>query len=71
MPNGRTGGLFSGGWVSAFMSCATLAENDLEERETICEVSSVVVANRSQFKLRRAEVEPLIERLRAVAAAAR
>ncbi len=50
---------------------ATLAENDLEERETICEVSSVVVANRSQFKLRRAEVEPLIERLRAVAAAAR
>jgi hypothetical protein len=27
VPNGHTGGLFSEGWVSAFMSCVTLAED--------------------------------------------
>lgn len=43
---------------------ATLRENDLEEREIICEISSVLVANRSLFKLRHAEVAPLVERLR-------
>jgi ATP phosphoribosyltransferase len=43
---------------------ATLRENNLEEREIICEISSVLVANRSLFKLRHAEVAPLVERLR-------
>jgi ATP phosphoribosyltransferase len=43
---------------------ATLAENDLEERELICDVSSVLVANRSLFKLRHAEVRPLVDTLR-------
>lgn len=43
---------------------ATLLENNLEEREVICEVSSVLVANRSLFKLRHAEVEPLIRTLK-------
>ena len=45
---------------------ATLAENELVEREVICHVSSVLVANRSQFKLRHAEITPLIDKLRAV-----
>lgn len=43
---------------------STLKENGLVERETIREISSVVVANRSLFKLRHAEISPLIERLR-------
>jgi ATP phosphoribosyltransferase len=43
---------------------ATLTENDLEEREVICHVSSVLVANRSLFKLRHEQVEPLIQTLR-------
>ena len=42
----------------------TLVENDLEERELVLEVSSVLVANRAQFKLRRSEIEPLLSRLR-------
>ncbi|GMV13596.1 MAG: ATP phosphoribosyltransferase [Polyangiaceae bacterium] len=42
----------------------TLAENELEERELVAEVSSVVVANRAQFKLRRREIEPLLAALR-------
>jgi ATP phosphoribosyltransferase len=44
---------------------ATLSENGLVEHETIYEVSSVVVANRSLFKLRHAEVSAMVERLRA------
>lgn len=48
---------------------ATLTENDLEERETICHVSSVLIANRSQFKLRQAQVRPLLERLRSAVGA--
>jgi ATP phosphoribosyltransferase len=44
----------------------TLAENDLEERELVADVSSVLVANRASFKLRRSEIQPLIARLRAV-----
>ncbi|HTM44335.1 MAG TPA: ATP phosphoribosyltransferase [Polyangiaceae bacterium] len=44
---------------------ATLRENNLVERDLVCEVSSVLVANRSLFKLRHAEVAPFIERLRA------
>ncbi|MEB2310774.1 MAG: ATP phosphoribosyltransferase [Sorangiineae bacterium] len=42
----------------------TLHENGLEEREVICEVSSVLIANPSQYKLRHAEIQPLVARLR-------
>jgi len=43
---------------------ATLQENDLEERELITPISSVLVANRAQYKLRHDAVRPLVERLR-------
>ncbi len=43
----------------------TLAENNLEEREVICHVSSVLVANRAQYKLRHDDIQPLVDRLRA------
>lgn len=43
---------------------STLRKNDLVEREVISEVSSVLVANRALFKLRRTVLQPLIERLR-------
>jgi ATP phosphoribosyltransferase len=36
----------------------------LVEVETIFDVSSVLVANRSLFKLRHAEIQPLVEKLR-------
>jgi hypothetical protein len=36
----------------------------LVEVETIFDVSSVLVANRSLFKLRHAEIQPLLEKLR-------
>jgi ATP phosphoribosyltransferase len=49
---------------------ATLRENGLSEHETIHEVSSVVVANRSLFKLRHAEVSAIVERLRVAVAGA-
>jgi ATP phosphoribosyltransferase len=49
---------------------STLAENGLVEYETICDVSSVVVANRALFKLRYAEVSAIVERLRAAVAEA-
>lgn len=44
---------------------ATLKENNLVEREVICEVSSLLVANRSLYKLRHAEISAFIARLRA------
>ncbi len=44
---------------------STLRKNDLEEVETICHISSVLVANPSLFKLRRDELQPIVERLRA------
>lgn len=44
----------------------TLVENDLVVREDICEISSVLVANRAQFKLRHAEVQDFVGRLRSV-----
>jgi len=50
--------------VDIVESGATLRDNHLEERETICAISSVLIANRSLFKLRHADVQPLIERLR-------
>lgn len=43
---------------------STLAENQLEERETLCDVSSVLVANRSLYKLRQREIAPIVDRLR-------
>ncbi|MCC6215037.1 MAG: ATP phosphoribosyltransferase [Polyangiaceae bacterium] len=43
----------------------TLVENDLEERETIAEISSVLVANPALYKLRLAEARGVVERLRA------
>ena len=50
--------------VDLVESGATLRENNLVETETICEISSVLVANRSLFKLRHAEIAPLLEKLR-------
>ena len=43
----------------------TLRENNLVEYETICHISSVLVANRAIYKLRRKELGPVVERLRA------
>lgn len=50
--------------VDLVESGRTLEDNQLEEIETIAPISSVLVANRSLFKLRHAEIEALIERLR-------
>lgn len=47
----------------------TLVENDLEERELVVDISSVLVANRAQYKLRRKEIQPLVDQLRAAVAA--
>jgi ATP phosphoribosyltransferase len=43
---------------------ATLAQNGLEEREEVAQVSSVLVVNRAAYKLRHDRVRPLIEALR-------
>ncbi len=43
---------------------ATLAQNGLEEREVIARISSVLVANRAAYKLRRGRVRAFIEALR-------
>ncbi len=50
--------------VDLVESGATLRENNLVETETICQISSVLIANRSLFKLRHAEIAPLIDKLR-------
>lgn len=42
----------------------TLRENGLEEREVICTISSVLVANRSLFKLHHERIAPIVEGLR-------
>jgi len=55
--------------VDLVESGATLRDNGLVELETLLEVSSVVVANRSLFKLRHAEIQPLLDRLRKAAQA--
>lgn len=47
----------------------TLAENGLVERETIAHISSVLVANRSQYKLRHKEVTRVVEQLRGAVSA--
>ena len=51
--------------VDIVESGATLKENDLHVLEHICDISSVLVANRSLYKLRHSEIVPLIERLAA------
>lgn len=45
---------------------STLVKNGLTERETVSRISSVLVANRAAYKLRRAEIAPLVEKLRHV-----
>jgi ATP phosphoribosyltransferase len=42
----------------------TLRENGLEERELICPISSLLVANRSLFKLHHERIAPLVDGLR-------
>ncbi|HSC87999.1 MAG TPA: ATP phosphoribosyltransferase [Polyangiaceae bacterium] len=49
--------------VDIVESGATLRENDLHVMEHICDISSVLVANRSLYKLRHREIAPLIEKL--------
>lgn len=49
--------------VDIVESGATLRENDLHVLEHICDISSVLVANRSLYKLRHQEIAPLIEKL--------
>ncbi len=44
----------------------TLKENDLEIVDVVAEVSTLFVANRAAYKLRAREIQPLVERLRAV-----
>jgi ATP phosphoribosyltransferase len=51
--------------VDLVESGATLRDNDLVERETIAPISSVLIANPSLYKLRHAEIEPLVAKLRA------
>ncbi len=43
---------------------ATLAQNGLEEREVVAQISSVLIANRAAFKLRHDRLRPLMEALR-------
>jgi ATP phosphoribosyltransferase len=50
--------------VDLVESGETLRQNGLAELELICSVSSVVVANRVALKLRRAQINPLLEALR-------
>jgi ATP phosphoribosyltransferase len=51
--------------VDIVESGATLRENDLHVMEEICDISSVLVANRSLYKLRYQEIAPLVAKLRA------
>jgi ATP phosphoribosyltransferase len=43
---------------------STLRENGLEERELVCSISSLLVANRTLFKLHHERIAPIVERLR-------
>jgi ATP phosphoribosyltransferase len=42
----------------------TLEQNGLEVREEVAPISSVLVANRASYKLRHAQVQPLVDALR-------
>ncbi|MGH7435271.1 MAG: ATP phosphoribosyltransferase [Polyangiaceae bacterium] len=44
---------------------STLAQNGLEERELVANVTSVLVANRAAYKLRQARLRPIVDALRA------
>ena len=57
--------------VDLVESGATLRDNGLVEKETIAHVSSVLVANPSLYKLRYADIEPLVTKLRAAVEQAR
>ena len=50
--------------VDLVSSGRTLAENGLVEIETVAEVSARLIVNRAAFKLRAAELVPLVERFR-------
>lgn len=52
--------------VDLVESGATLRENGLEVIEPVRDISSVLVANRSLYKLRHVEIAPFVERLRAL-----
>jgi ATP phosphoribosyltransferase len=47
---------------------ATLRENKLAVIEIVAEVSTLLIANRAAYKLRAAEIQPFVERLRAALA---
>lgn len=49
--------------VDLVESGETLRQNGLKELEFICDISSVVIANRAAFKLKASAVKPLLERL--------
>lgn len=49
--------------VDIVESGATLKENNLHVLEHICDISTVMVANRSLYKLRHAMIAPLVEKL--------
>jgi ATP phosphoribosyltransferase len=55
--------------VDIVESGSTLKENNLHVMEHICDISSVLVANRSLYKLRHHEIAPLVEKLAAGLAA--
>lgn len=57
--------------VDLVESGVTLRDNGLVEKETIAAVSSVLVANPSLYKLRYAEIEPFVTKLRAAVEANR
>jgi ATP phosphoribosyltransferase len=49
---------------------ATLRENKLSVIETVAEISTLLIANRAAYKLRAAEIQPFVARLRAALASA-
>ena len=49
--------------VDLVESGETLRTNGLEERETICEITSVVVANRVGLKLHQEKIRPILRKL--------
>lgn len=53
--------------VDLVESGETLRQNHLEEIETICDISSVVIANPAQLKLAQARLKPLLKRLQSAA----
>lgn len=47
---------------------STLRENGLEVREVVCQISSLLVANRALFKLHHSRISPIVNDLRRAAA---